>query len=93
MILEGFRASFWKAKRGQEGLESKTKKVWKIEGAPGARDFENVPGRVCPTIRGRLLGKPIRAFICHAILSLVASGRAQGRQWWPWGGQGGAKGC
>ena len=37
----------------KEGLESKTKKAMENQGAPGARDFENLPGRVCPTIRGR----------------------------------------
>ena len=40
--------------RARKALKARPKKVWKIEGAPKAWNFQNAPGRVCPTIRGRL---------------------------------------
>ena len=40
--------------RARKALKARPKKACKIEGVPKARDFENLPGRVCPTIRGRL---------------------------------------
>ena len=62
MAKEGLAPPKGRPRRGQErarkALKARPKKVWKIEGAAGARDSENLPGRVCPTIRGRLPRKP-----------------------------------
>ena len=70
--------------RPGKALKARQKKAWKRQGAGNVWKGQNVPGGVGPTIRGRLLGKPIQAFNCHAILSLVAlwlpCGVGKGRQ-------------